>query len=306
MGARMSRSLAPDIVLVIDDDPDSRALLHAALHSAGLTALLAADGARALALLGDVSPDLILLDAVMPAPDGFETCRRIKAQSSLAHIPVIFMTGLSETEHVLAGLNAGGVDYVTKPIILDELIARINVHLGNARLAQSARAALDAAGRKLIATDSAGRVRWTTRQAALVLAAIDESETELRAAIAALIQELGPDKIERPTIKISIGGRSIEIGYIGQANRIEYFFRISEAVPGMEVAILQRALGLTPRESDVLLWIAHGKSNRDTSEILNISSRTVNKHLEQIFIKLGVENRAAAAAIATRIIAMHA
>src|SRR3546814_2459256 len=65
-----------------------------------------------------------------------------------------------------------------------------------------------------------------------------------------------------------------------------------------------RALGLTPRESDVLFWIAQGKSNRDASEIMNISARTVNKHLEQIFVKLGVENRASAAAIAARIIAL--
>src|SRR3546814_7813656 len=68
----------------------------------------------------------------------------------------------------------------------------------------------------------------------------------------------------------------------------------------MEAAALQRALGLTPRESDVLFWIAQGKSNRDASEIMNISARTVNKHLEQIFVKLGVENRASAAAIAAR------
>jgi len=68
--------------------------------------------------------------------------------------------------------------------------------------------------------------------------------------------------------------------------------------------MLGRAPGFWSRESDVLFWIAQGKSNRDASEIMNISARTVNKHLEQIFIKLGVENRAAAAAIATRIIAL--
>jgi len=73
----------------------------------------------------------------------------------------------------------------------------------------------------------------------------------------------------------------------------------------MEASILQNALALTPREADVLLWIARGKSNRDASEILNISARTVNKHLEQVFIKLGVENRAAAAAIATRALFNH-
>lgn len=306
----IAASLTPraesDLILVVDDDPDSRTLLHTALASAGLAPLLAPDGDAALTLLGGIRPGLILLDAVMPPPDGFETCRRIKAQPSLANIPVVFMTGLSDTEHVIAGLRAGGVDYVTKPIVLDELIARIHVHLDNARLAQSARSALDAAGRKLVATDAAGRILWATRQAASVLGRIDDCEIELGTAFARLIQDLVPDRIKPPSIKFRIEQDLIEIGYVGQVDCTEYFFRISETAPGMEVAVLQRELGLTPRESDVLLWIANGKSNRDTSEILNISSRTVNKHLEQIFIKLGVENRAAAAAIATRIIATYA
>lgn len=302
----MNSAPASDIVLVVDDDPDSRALLHATLLSAGLTPLLASDGEGALALLREVSPDLILLDAVMPPPDGFETCRRIKEQPSLSHIPVIFMTGLSDTEHVVAGLRAGGVDYIAKPIILDEMIARIHVHLGNARLAQSARSALDAAGRKLLATDAGGTIRWMTPQAALALDRVANWAAELSTAIGRLIRELEPGKGHRPTIRLTIQDKSVEIGYIGEAGTSEYFFRISEPASGGEAALLQHALALTPRESDVLLWIANGKSNRDTSEILNISSRTVNKHLEQIFIKLGVENRAAAASIATRILAMHA
>lgn len=294
-----------DIVLVVDDDPDARALLHAALSSAGLTPVLAADGDRALALLEDVTPDLIVLDAVMPPPDGFETCRRIKLEPALAHVPVVFMTGLSDTEHVVAGLRAGGVDYVTKPIVLDELIARIHVHLGNARLAQSARSALDAAGRKLIATDATGRVRWTTPQAAKVLGRLGDWDTQIAAAAARLIREAAPRKGDRPSLRIETGGAPIELGYIGEAGTADFFFRISEPASGSVAAILQEALALTPRESDVLRWIANGKSNRDTSEILNISARTVNKHLEQIFIKLGVENRAAAASIATRVIAMQ-
>jgi DNA-binding CsgD family transcriptional regulator len=78
---------------------------------------------------------------------------------------------------------------------------------------------------------------------------------------------------------------------------------MSEPIGGREADILKVALGLTVRESEVLVWISSGKSNRDISDILNISPRTVNKHLEQIFTKLGVENRAAAAAVATRIVA---
>jgi len=290
-----------ELILVVDDDADARALLEAALRPVGLTPLLATDGDKALALLADVVPDLILLDAVMPAPDGFETCRRIKAQPQLAHIPVIFMTGLSDTQHVVAGLQAGGVDYITKPLVLDELVARIRVHLATARLAQSALAALDVAGRRLVATDGLGRIRWATPQAAQLI-----EDLGVRTAIEETLARLaGQGTLVRSPLRLEVGERRIEIGQVGDGGADEIFFRINEIVPGGEFAILQAALGLTPREADVLFWIANGKSNRDTSEILNISARTVNKHLEQIFIKLGVENRASAASIATRIIAIN-
>ena len=82
----------------------------------------------------------------MPGTDGFATCRRLKQNQALAHVPIIFMTGLSDTEDIIKGLEAGGVDYVTKPIVPGEMLARIRVHLGNARMAHSARAALDAFG----------------------------------------------------------------------------------------------------------------------------------------------------------------
>src|SRR6202012_2633635 len=106
----------------------------------------------------------------MPGLDGFETCRRLKGEKQLSHLPVIFMTGLSETEHVVQGLAAGGVDYVTKPIVVDELLARIRVHLTNARVAHGTRVALDATGRFLLATDGEGRLLWCTPKAKQLLA----------------------------------------------------------------------------------------------------------------------------------------
>lgn len=123
-----------DIVLVVDDSPETLSLLTDALEDAGVTVLVAVEGANALTLVEQITPDVILLDAIMPGMDGFETCRRLKALKALAHVPVIFMTGLSETEHIVKGLDAGGVDYVTKPVVPNEIIARMRVHLANARL----------------------------------------------------------------------------------------------------------------------------------------------------------------------------
>ncbi|MBB6251895.1 response regulator transcription factor [Nitrospirillum iridis] len=296
-----------DTVLVVDDTPETLGFLTDALDQAGLTVLVATDGESALALLEQVTPDLVLMDAVMPGLDGFETCRRLKRDKALAHLPVIFMTGLSETEHVVRGLQAGGVDYVTKPIVVDELMARIRVHLANARVAYGAQVALDTTGRYLLATDARGRLRWCTPQAQRLLAAFfpDAGVADaLPAAVAERMAHLRRDGT--PNQSILIDGqdtRRLEVAYLSQTEPDEFLFRISETGAGRAERALQQALNLTAREAEVLVWIAHGKSNRDISDILGISPRTVNKHLEQIFVKLGVENRASAAAVAVRVMA---
>ncbi len=146
-------------------------MLTDAIEDAGMTVLVARDGEQALAMIERITPDVILMDAVMPGIDGFETCRQLKRNQALSHVPIIFMTGLSETEDIVKGLEAGGVDYVTKPIVPEELLARIRVHLANARMSQSARAALDVFGRFLLAANRAGRVLWCTPQAAKLLRA---------------------------------------------------------------------------------------------------------------------------------------
>src|SRR5438552_1515205 len=159
-----------DIALVVDDSPETLRLLTDALDSAGMTVMVALDGASAMRIVDRITPDIILLDAVMPGLDGFETCRRLKRDAGLSNVPVIFMTGLADTEDIVRGLEAGGVDYVTKPIVIEEMLARIRVHLANARLTQSARAALDVSGRFLLAVNKQGRIMWATPQAQKLLA----------------------------------------------------------------------------------------------------------------------------------------
>ncbi|MBI1182205.1 MAG: response regulator [Alphaproteobacteria bacterium] len=293
------------IVLVVDDSPETLSLLTDTLEEAGITALVARSGGAALSLIDRVTPDVILMDAVMPEMDGFEACRQIKLNKDMSHVPVIFMTGLSDSEHVVMGLEAGGVDYVTKPVAPNEMLARIRVHLANSRLAQSARIALDVAGRSLLAVNRAGVVLWSTPQAAALLkralgvfdTEAESWQREVRPRLAEVVDQKVADRVV-----VSRGQASVQASMLGEASAGEFLLHLSDGQSVDDPTLLKQRLDLTTRESEVLLWIARGKSNRDVAEILHCSPRTVNKHLEQIYAKLGVENRTAAAAIAVRLL----
>jgi len=292
--------LPRDIVLLVDDSPEALGFLTDALEQSGFSVLIATSGSAALNIVERITPDLILLDAVMPTMDGFETCRRLKANPAISQIPVIFMTGLTETEHVVHALGSGGVDYLTKPINIDELRARIGVHLKNARSAQSARVALDAAGRHLLAVKGDGNIHWSTPQATrLVNAAMgsDDGMDTVISTIAAWMKDR-----TAATIAVAHGGQDVlQLAFLGTIGPDEYLFRLT-ASQRADDQVLRQRFALTNRESEVLLWIAKGKANRDIGEILGLSARTVNKHLEQIYVKLGVENRASAAVKAAHVL----
>lgn len=293
------------VVLIIDDSPESLRFLTDALDGVGMTVLVSTSGPHALDLLDKITPDIVLMDAVMPELDGFETCRRLKQDRRFSDLPVIFMTGLSDTEHVVKGFTAGGVDYITKPIVMDELIARIHVHRRNAQTTRSVRLALDAAGRALFAVDREGRLKWTTAQAGGLLNHGQfpawTPESRFPAAIRQWMMtsiQAGPDT-KASSMDV---GPALSMNYAASIGPDEFLFSISENRVKDEKAIFKEHYSLTPRECDVLVWISKGKSNRDIAEILGLSPRTVNKHLEQIYAKLGVENRTAAAAIAMELL----
>jgi len=300
--------MARDIVLVVDDSPETLSFLTDALEQFGATVLVATEGAQALDLVERITPDIVLMDAVMPGMDGFETTRRLKRNATLAHVPVIFMTGLSETENIVEGLESGGVDYVTKPIVLDELFARIRVHLANARTAQSARHALDTAGRTLLAASRSGEILWCTPQAVKLLegALPDWTGTTLPEPLREWLRQVDESGMGAPPPTIPIAGeRRLHFSLLSATGGSEILFRVASDDADGQVAILRRQYAVTGREAEVLLWIAQGKSNRDIGEILGLSPRTVNKHLEQIYQKLGVENRASAAVAALKALDEH-
>ena len=293
-----------DVALVVDDSPETLRLLTDALDGAGMTVMVALDGASAMRIVDQITPDIVLLDAVMPGMDGFETCKRLKRDAGLDNVPIIFMTGLAETEHIVRGLEAGGVDYVTKPIAVEEMLARIRVHLANARLTQSARAALDVSGRYLLAVNSTGKIMWATPQAQKLLSDTLSPDSDDDVVLPDPIpQWLDQARKGKPGSKAAImaalpGDEQLRLQYMGKLGANEFLLRLARDSGTETPAEFSSELGLTTREGEVLSWLSKGKTNRDIAQILGLSPRTVDKHLEQIYSKLGVENRTAAAAIA--------
>jgi DNA-binding response OmpR family regulator/DNA-binding CsgD family transcriptional regulator len=300
----ITESKKRDVALIVDDSPETLRLLTDALDGAGMTVMVALDGAAAMRIVDQITPDIVLLDAVMPGLDGFETCKRLKRDAGLDHVPIIFMTGLTETEHIVRGLEAGGVDYVTKPIVVEEMLARIRVHLANARLTQSARAALDVSGRYLLAVNGVGKIMWATPQAQKLLSDALSAESDDDVVLPDPIpQWLDQARKGKAGSKAAImtalpGNEALRLQYMGRLGSHEFLLRLAKDSSTETPAEFSSELGLTTREGEVLSWLSKGKTNRDIAQILGLSPRTVDKHLEQIYSKLGVENRTAAAAIA--------
>ena len=300
----ITESKKRDVALIVDDSPETLRLLTDALDGAGMTVMVALDGAAAMRIVDQITPDIVLLDAVMPGLDGFETCRRLKRDAGLDHVPIIFMTGLAETEHIVRGLEAGGVDYVTKPIAVEEMLARIRVHLANARLTQSARAALDVSGRYLLAVNGVGKIMWATPQAQKLLSDTlspdSDDDVVLPEPIPQWLDQARKGKAGSKTAFMAAlpGNEQLRLQYMGKLGANEFLLRLAKDSSTETPAEFSSELGLTTREGEVLSWLSKGKTNRDIAQILGLSPRTVDKHLEQIYSKLGVENRTAAAAIA--------
>lgn len=300
----MNTSVGKAIVLVVDDSPDALSLINDALEEAEMDVLVALEGRQALTIAGRIRPDIILLDAIMPNMDGFETCRALKADPALATVPVIFMTGLTDTSDIVKGLEAGGVDYLTKPINPHELIARMKVHLANARQTASVQTALDDSGQHLITLSPKGELLWGTPQAHALLAKagidLQWQNPHLKVQLQRWLENL--DSAQQPVLQLKDFAYPLELKMIAVHDNSEVLVRLIDGDRPTGARLLREKLSVTDRESEVLHWIANGKTNREIAEILEMSPRTVNKHLEQIFPKLGVENRTAAARVALRLL----
>ena len=276
---------ASPVVLVVDDAPQSLGALCASLEAEGYTVLVARDGESALARLDLATPDAILLDALMPGLSGFETCRRIKQDPALSHIPVIFMTGLSETPHIVEGFESGGVDYVVKPVRAQEVLVRLATHVRNARAVRLAREAVDVGGHGVLVLDAQGRVAWRSPQAAawlrefhpqgLPAAWADDGVAEHRS--------IGTD------------GRVLSVRHAGAVGLGERMLLMRlQAASDVPPTRLSTA-SLTPRETEVLSLVRSGLANKQIARRLGIGDTTVKTHLSNIFDRIGVRDRTQAA-----------
>lgn len=299
-----------DFVLIVDDEPDNLAVLHDALDESGYTVFVAINGELALTRVRNNPPDIILLDALMPGIDGFEVCRRLKQDPATEHIPVIFMTGLTESEHVVAAFEAGGIDYITKPVRTSEAIARIATHLKSSRLVAQARSALDAYGQataSIVLRD--GRLVWQTPLARRLL---HEYFSIVRECVPAQLllwlknatdaKLAGAECLPYNTVQ---GDRRLTLSLLYPSGDEEWLVLLREESEKAFIESLRRTFRLTPRESEVLYWVSKGKTNSEIGDILGSSPRTVNKHLERVFDKLGVETRTAAASLAMSRVGQH-
>jgi DNA-binding NarL/FixJ family response regulator len=298
--ATTSPPVTQPVILVVDDAVDTLRMLGDALVAEGYVVLAARDAEEALERFEVAVPDGVLLDAVMPGMDGFAFCEHIKATPAWSHVPIVFMTGLSESEQILRGFACGGVDYVVKPLRIPEVMARLATHVRNARVTRLAQEAVDVAGMGTVVLDSQGRMAWRSPQATawLDLAFGKDAAAGQRAGEwlgAALTRE------HETTRDLGRQGRLLARN-MGQGNLGESMLLLTLTPPDSASAQRLRDIALTPRETEVLSWLAKGKTNRDIADILGMSHRTVNKHLEHVFEKLGVETRSAAAAIAGRLL----
>ncbi|NRA41654.1 MAG: response regulator [Pseudomonadales bacterium] len=293
------------VVLAVDDSSESLSLINDALEQVGFSVLIALEGKQAINIAEKMRPDIILLDAIMPQLDGFETCKMMKANPLLMDIPIIFMTGLADTESIIKGLEAGGVDYLTKPIAPDELVARMRVHLANAEISAKAQSALDITGQHLFTVNQQGSLTWATPQAkALFNEANINTDWIQRQLSQQIMRWLATKPAVGQSLKLNNIVHPLSIRIIEHASGQEILLKLINGKAPSGAEKLKQQLPITERESDVLYWIANGKTNREIGQILDTSPRTINKHLEQIFKKLEVDNRTSAAAIAIRLIAV--
>ena len=307
-------------ILIVDDVPANLGVLLDFLDTAGYEVLVAESGEGALSQLAYARPDIILLDVTMPGIDGYETCRRLKAEERWRDTPVLFLTALNETADKVRGFEVGAVDFISKPLHPEEVLARVRAHLQIRSLQQDLEEK-NALLEKAVALrmEAENQLQQSLDRAVLIVCERNRIEFCTRLA-RRLLERYFPDAqggavLPDPLVAWSANGSAKGSWSRGLAETRLEVRMFSEPRPGACFMLLleERAvaggspasllsLGLTNREAEVLFWIAHGKTSPEIAIILEAAPNTVKKHVQNILLKLGVETRLAAALRATEIL----
>ena len=313
----METSEQPDevrpCIMIVDDVAANLGVLLDFLDGAGYEVLVAESGEGALAQLAYAQPDIILLDVTMPGIDGYETCQRLKANARWREIPVFFLTALNDTADKVRGFAAGAVDYITKPLHPEEVLARMRAHLQikalqrqlqerNDLLQRAIALRLEAEGqlqqsldRAVLVVNQGNEIQFCTRLARQLLGRHfpEHFGTEtLPAPLAAWISSRqGQEPWQQDGKNTTLHARLFTEG--ASATCVMLTLEETSRTANSPASLLR--LGLTMREAEVLYWIAHGKTSPEVALILQAALNTIKKHVQNILLKLGVETRLAAA-----------
>lgn len=316
---------SPRTLLVIDDNPVNLKVAVSHLQGYGLEVLTARDGEAGIRRARLAHPDLILLDVNMPGLDGFETCRRLQAIPDTSDIPVVFMTARTDTQDKVQGFRAGGVDYVTKPIEPQELLARVQAQLqlralrlrladANADLERRVEERTAALHRELADRDR--RAGENER----LLAVLQEQNTQLRELTARWVDErrnrdrgLASDLHSRVTERLSLVKLHLDRvdATLPEGDAKQHLAQAQELLaPALEGAAVIHGnlegradaplVQLSAREREVLRGIAQGKSNKELAADLDVARTTVSTYRSRILEKLGVTDTASLIRVAVK------
>lgn len=279
------------LVLIVDDDEADQKFIGKLLSKADIDVALASSGEELIRLLKNILPDLIILDIMMPGMNGFEVCKRLSQQDRTSEIPVIFLSARNETEAIIQCFSMGAHDYITKPFVKEELIARVKTQLELKKkkdrleeLNTNLEKMVNERTAELMVTNKKLKDYNTALQVLLEKRERDKEELEKRVVLNT--KELLLPLLETIKKKTTTQKERLQLVRICE-NNIDKI--ISPFVSNLKSKIVE--MGFTHKEITISNLIIQGKSTLEISALLNSSESTINFHRNNIRKKLGIKNK---------------
>ncbi|MEN8210365.1 MAG: response regulator [Thermodesulfobacteriota bacterium] len=259
------------VIMIVDDSPASLKLLTDILASQGFDVRQALNGQMALEAVKQQLPDLIILDIRMPEMDGLEVCRQLQNDGDTRKVPVIFISGLSDSDDKIQAFEAGGLDYITKPFQEAEVLARVKLHLALSRMKQGLEKLVQRRTIKLEESNTALKVLLEHRRSERQK--FEESViTHINSLVMPYLKRLKESHLDQQQEAL--------------ADVIES--NLDEITSQFSGELYARAAGLTRREMEVAALIKIGKTNMEMADLLYISEHAVSFHRQNLRKKLGL------------------